>query len=250
MTEDSDRLALPPLEASDEDDRAVTLSVKARSEGALEVHAIRTAAPVTTRSTAVHVVRVVNASRSDSPNASKVERGAFRLVVDLRGVEGLPEGAATRAATTDIAFDAVARIDDERTGAAGERLREGDGLNPDLSHQSVEAKILSLPNVKRAGLRVSVTREDYAAFGSQHYDRYDSLGGARYVDEYEVKVKQRRSYYKSVGSRYRTAPVQGGHEWRVTFEGATPEAASAPMSIDGDESIWGPRTVGGDGAPR
>ena len=43
MTEDSDWLALPPLEASDEDDRIISLSVKARSEGALEVHAIKTA---------------------------------------------------------------------------------------------------------------------------------------------------------------------------------------------------------------
>ena len=70
---------------------------------------------------------------------------------------------------------------------------------------------------------VTVTREDYAAFGSQNYDRYDSLGGARYVDEYEVKVKQRRSYYKSFGSRYsRPAPDRGGHEWRITFEGSIP----------------------------
>ena len=63
MTEDSDWLALPPLEASDEDDRIISLSVTARSEGALEVHAIKTEALITTRTTAVHVVRVVNASR-------------------------------------------------------------------------------------------------------------------------------------------------------------------------------------------
>jgi ELWxxDGT repeat protein len=227
VTEDSDWLSLPPLEASDEDDRIISLSVTARSEGALEVHAIKTTASVTTRSTAVHVVRVANASNA----TRKVERGAFRLVVDLRGVEGLPEGAATRAVTDSIAFDAVARIDDERTGSTGERLRENDGLNPDLSHQSVEAKLLSLPNVKKSGMRVTVSREDYAAFGSQHYDRYDSLGGARYVDDYEV----RRSYYKSLS---RPAPVNGGHEWRITFQGSIPEAASSPMSIDGDASIW------------
>jgi len=231
MKEDSDWVSLPSLEASDDDDRALTLKVSARSEGALEVHSIKTSALITTRSTAVHVVRVVNASW----NASQVERGAFRLVVDLTNIEGLPDGAATRATTEPIAFDAVARIADERTGSAGERLRESDGLDGDLSHQSVEAKLMSLPNVKRAGLRVSVTREDYAAFGSQHYDRYDSLGGARYVDDYQV----RRSYYKSVGSRYsRPAPVNGGHEWRITFEGSTPEAASAPVLIHADASIW------------
>lgn len=239
MEEDGAWTPLPSLDASDADDRQITLRVAARAEGALEVHAIKTEAPLTSRTGAVHVLRVVNASRSNALNASRVERGAFRVTVDLTGIAGLPEGAATRATTEPIAFDAVARIDDERTGSAGERLREGDGVNGDLSHQSVEAKIASLPNFKKAGLKVSVTREDYAAFGSQNYDRYDSLGGARYADDYEVAGHQKRSHKASRGSRFsRPAPVRGGHEWRVTFEGSTPKAASAPLLIHPDATIW------------
>ncbi len=68
IKEDSDWFSLPPLEASDEDDRALTLSVKARSEGALEVHAIRTDAPVTTRSRPARRGRLLNVSSPAPPS--------------------------------------------------------------------------------------------------------------------------------------------------------------------------------------
>ena len=53
-------------------------------------------------------------------------------------------------------------------------------------------------------------------------------------------MKQRRSYYKSVGSRYSALP----HPYREVTSGASPFEGSIPgggvgtLSIDKDQSIW------------
>ena len=63
----------------------------------------------------------------------------------------LPAGANVSQTTTPIAFDAVAKVDDERSGSAGTARREGDG-DADLSTESLEAKLRALPNVRLANL--------------------------------------------------------------------------------------------------
>ncbi|KAH8058021.1 hypothetical protein JL722_6567 [Aureococcus anophagefferens] len=121
-----------------------------------------------------------------------------------------PEGALET--TGLIRFDAVARIDDERRGAAGRARRETPDGSSDLSGESLESKLRALTNVRLSGLRVVAVRDDYAA--EDPFDAEDM----RYDGAKPSPAKK------------------GGHVWRVTMSGATPGAASAPLVASVDNS--------------
>ncbi|KAK7242594.1 hypothetical protein SO694_00016060 [Aureococcus anophagefferens] len=208
FAEDSGWAALPAVAATDFDDATLELRAAARPEGALEVHEIRTAANGGARAPAVHVISVSNASNASDP----VGDGGFYVTVDLRHVPRLPPGAATRETTGLIRFDAVARIDDERRGAAGRARRETPDGSSDLSGESLESKLRALTNVRLSGLRVVAARDDYAA--EDPFDAEDM----RYDGAKPSPAKK------------------GGHVWRVTMSGATPGAASAPLVASVDNS--------------
>ncbi|KAH8067655.1 hypothetical protein JL721_7504 [Aureococcus anophagefferens] len=208
FAEDSGWAALPAVAATDFDDATLELRAAARPEGALEVHEIRTAANGGARAPAVHVISVSNASNASDP----VGDGGFYVTVDLRHVPRLPPGAATRETTGLIRFDTVARIDDERRGAAGRARRETPDGSSDLSGESLESKLRALTNVRLSGLRVVAARDDYAA--EDPFDAEDM----RYDGAKPSPAKK------------------GGHVWRVTMSGATPGAASAPLVASVDNS--------------
>lgn len=191
----------------DDDDELVMLRASAREDAELEVHVLETRASSSrNRHAAIHVITVLNATNLSAPVVS----GHFTLTVDwsqqvARQPWLLPADIDPVMTTTPIAFDAVAKIDDERRGAAGRVRRELPDVPADLTGESIEAKLRALENVYRAGIDILVSRDDYAT-----NDPFD-------VDDV--------SYH---GIRPRPT-TNTGHRWRITLSGAPPALTNAPL---------------------
>ncbi|KAJ8614526.1 hypothetical protein CTAYLR_000812 [Chrysophaeum taylorii] len=185
----------------DNDDDLLVVQASARDTAELEVHEIETRASSSrNKHAAVHVVALSNATNESAP----VTSGYFHLTVNwseavLNRPWLLPAGVEPTMTTAPIAFDAVAKIADERRGAAGRARRDRPDLDADLTGESVEAKLRALTNVRNAGLDVLVSRDDNGAV-----DPYDA-GDVRYH------------------------ATRRGHVWRITFSGAPPALTNAPL---------------------